>query len=1010
MRKIEMERLLSLISLFLVYVALAVEVVSLSFGRPLCSSDDTLALLQFKKSLAMTSSDYPLCQSSYPKTTSWNRSSMDCCRWNGVTCDSFTGHVIRLDLSCSEIGGTIHPNSSLFHLHHLQTLDLSFNNFSGSQIPTTIGQLVSLVHLNLSYCFLQGKIPLEISHLSKLISLDLSDDAPNLLQLNQFGFRMFFQNLTRLEVLSLFNVDISSKISSSIINVSSSLRYLDLEETKLYGDLPKSIFLLSNLETLRLSANDLTVSFPKSNWSSSHTLTEIDISYNNVSGGVLPAASLGSFKALKIVKLSQCNLVGSIPESISNLSQVTELDLSYNHLESKIPDVVSNLEKLEFLSLSDNSLSGPLPLTTNGGGLQNLKDVDLSRNSLNCSIPSWMISLPSLIHLTLESNHFSGLLPEFKPNSSLRVLDLFQNQLVGPIPQSLRHLLNLSVLALGSNNLSGEVGAEMLSSMTKLHYLELSSNSFSGEIGAETFSGMTNLRYLDLSHSGLSWSSSNNDNTTNVISTTIHHFFHLNLAFCRVKDFPDFLLNSEELVILNLSGNEIHGDFPKWFEGLNSLQVLNLTQNHVTSLNHLPWQTMTVVDLQSNSLKGPLPSSFCQPNNLDLLNLSYNNLSGEIPICFFISKTLSVLELRGNNFHGPIPNIFSRGNGLHHIGLSKNQLEGPIPRSLINCTYLQVLDLGNNKIHSTFPTWLEMLNELEILVLKSNRFYGPVVAFQTKSPFPNLRIFDLSDNSFTGSLPVEGFKAMMKMDEHKSKLEYMEEKDSYFGNYTDKYEESVTLVMKNQEIILNRILKIFTTIDLSRNNFEGEIPKFIGNLNSLVLLNLSHNNLTGHIPVEMKNMSTLEALDLSFNKLIGKIPEELTILTFLAVLNLSHNHLVGPIPHSNQFNTFPNDSYFGNADLCGFPLSHECGHHKTASVPGLLVEEKDDEPSFLSEMTWSSVLIGYGCGLIFGFIIGYFIYRFQRPRWFIHFFATLIHELTYTAQRAGRRRRRNRRH
>ncbi|WMV11869.1 hypothetical protein MTR67_005254 [Solanum verrucosum] len=131
------------------------------------------------------------------------------------------------------------------------------------------------------------------------------------------------------------------------------------------------------------------------------------------------------------------------------------------------------------------------------------------------------------------------------------------------------------------------------------------------------------------------------------------------------------------------------------------------------------------------------------------------------------------------------------------------------------------------------------------------------------------------------------------------------------------------------------MLKIFTTIDLSRNKFEGEIPKFIGNLNSLLLLNLSHNNLTGHIPVEMRNMSTLEALDLSFNHLIGKIPVELASLTFLAVLNLSHNHLVGP----NQLNTFQNDSYFGNSELCGFPLSNECGKHKSASVPVSSVEQ-----------------------------------------------------------------------
>ncbi|XP_059315381.1 receptor-like protein 32 [Lycium ferocissimum] len=104
------------------------------------------------------------------------------------------------------------------------------------------------------------------------------------------------------------------------------------------------------------------------------------------------------------------------------------------------------------------------------------------------------------------------------------------------------------------------------------------------------------------------------------------------------------------------------------------------------------------------------------------------------------------------------------------------------------------------------------------------------------------------------------------MDAHKSTMEYMEEGDSYDEDSTKLYEESVILVMKNQEIEFKRISKIFTIIDLSRNKFEGKIPEVIGNLNSLRILNLSRNNLTGHIPVEMMNMSMLEALDLSFNQ------------------------------------------------------------------------------------------------------------------------------------------------
>ncbi|XLR29850.1 hypothetical protein S83_057750, partial [Arachis hypogaea] len=58
--------------------------------------------------------------------------------WDGVTCDTTSGHVIGLDLSCSMLEGQFHPNSTLFHLTHLQQLNLAFNYFSNSPIYSGI--------------------------------------------------------------------------------------------------------------------------------------------------------------------------------------------------------------------------------------------------------------------------------------------------------------------------------------------------------------------------------------------------------------------------------------------------------------------------------------------------------------------------------------------------------------------------------------------------------------------------------------------------------------------------------------------------------------------------------------------------------------------------------------------------------------------------------------------------------------------------------------------------------
>ena len=160
-------------------------------------------------------------------------------------CDKMTGHVIGIDLSCSGLYDSINPNSSIFSLRHLQRLKLAYNYFNYSTISSKFGGFANMTHLNLSYSYFAGEVPSKISHLSKLISLDLymNDD----MRIGTSSLKRLIQNLTHLSELILDEVNMFSISPNAFMILSSSLTTFRIIHYGLKGIFSVNIFHLPNL-------------------------------------------------------------------------------------------------------------------------------------------------------------------------------------------------------------------------------------------------------------------------------------------------------------------------------------------------------------------------------------------------------------------------------------------------------------------------------------------------------------------------------------------------------------------------------------------------------------------------------------------------------------------------------------------------------------------------------------------------------------------------------------------
>eukprot|EP01032_Pedospumella_encystans_P010604 gene10604-12382_t len=358
-------------------------------------------------------------------------------------------------------------------LLQLTNLDLSSNTISGS-IPCSLAEMVSIEQLNLGSNRLNGTLP----------SCFTQVQPGSLILKNNRLTGTLPANLTGINFLDLSNNQLTGTLPSALPEI---LTYLYLNGNQLTGSLPKTLGYLTYVVGIDFRNNRLSGTLDGVfNGSRTPSLATLQFD-NNPFTGTLPS-DLFDIPALTTLTVVNSCFQGSLPSNLCSARQLKTLILfglsagktctgrnnrmlggkAVDTFQSHLDQCVLELPQIVSMILSANSLTGHF---TNSLNLSDqFLELELAHNLLSGTIPptlqnkAWFkldLSHNKLVG-TLDSNLFGWWNSSVQTSStqvnvllsndsiadnSRRSLSLDNNRLAGSIPQSLRNMRVVNVLA-----------------------------------------------------------------------------------------------------------------------------------------------------------------------------------------------------------------------------------------------------------------------------------------------------------------------------------------------------------------------------------------------------------------------------------------------------------------------------------------------------------------------------------------------------------------------------------
>ncbi len=273
--------------------------------------------------------------------------------------------------------------------------------------------------------------------------------------------------------------------------------------------------------------------------------------------------------------------------------------------------------------------------------------LNLFNMELNGTIPDEIGNLTELKQLGLKSNNFNGGIPEsIGKLTNLTQLSLSNNLLNGSLHENLGNLSKLILLDVSNNNLEGSIPST-IGNLSGLYTFLVNSNNFSGSIPES----LCEIGNLDVSNNQFCESQPYCIDTPELMgyqscecSTNEEGINGYCYSQTDLTILSEIISNADSINMnldIDSSGivNPLELGIQKWHSGrLKQLDCYweaencSISGNLTENIENL--DSLEYLDVQQNSLTGNIPETISNLTNLKYLNISYNQLSGSVPYDF----------------------------------------------------------------------------------------------------------------------------------------------------------------------------------------------------------------------------------------------------------------------------------------------------------------------------------------------------------------------------------------